>query len=265
LVGGKRNIKGGGINFYDEWVEVQKDYDTNRAQKLFINFIKLLSLCEDQYFIHRDSADNFYTYNPTPLRHGGHTQIQMMAVFDALITEYISRLQQLSKLDLLLKCFVYLPNLLEQSGFSSILSDLRAYVTVWFNYYNIMGTDISLSDDILSTFNLIIDKARKQVDKVYTEMPSGEEEGTDYLDTVFPHGYFVIKYAELTDAPLDTPVPANANTIFTKNTASLKGKLNAYSRVAYQPHNARAERQGGKRTAKKRCKNKRKTHKKRKY
>jgi hypothetical protein len=263
---------GGGANFYQKWAELQKSYKSDAANKLFIEFLELLSLCENQYFVNRDSADNFYVYNSIPVLHGGHTQYQMMAFFDTIIRYYNDRKLQSSKLDTLLKCFIYFPFLLQNAELDVILKDLSAYISLWFEFEMVMNKDIKLNEEVNTLFKTIINDTSKTLQKLQSELSGSDEKCADSLYKIFPHGYFVIKYNEIkpTKNTTNLIIPTRSNTVHNlKNIHTTRGKKRSFNNNSGRPApELSAPRQGltgGKRTTKKRRKNKRKTHKKRKY
>jgi hypothetical protein len=275
--GAGMNIDGGGLDFYQTWNQVQTTYSSDTAKKVFTDFLQLLSICENQYFLNRDSADNFYVYNPLPVLHGGHTQYQMMAFFDTLIKEYHSRKSQPSKLDTLLKCFVYFPFLLKRAGLESILVDLSAYISLWFEFEMVMDNDIEPDENVNKLFASILNNTSKKLENLQSRLTNSDEECADYLYTIFPHGYFVIKYNEIKPIQNTNKKITNAISIKTnsdiKNTTNMNiiTKMQRLSiknkslRLGRASINTRSQTVGGKRLTKKRRNHKRKTHKKRKY
>jgi|694.fasta_scaffold49800_4 hypothetical protein len=274
---------GDGRTFYDKWAEVQDSYNQETAKELFIDFLELLSYCENQYFANRDSADNFYVYNPIPVLHGGHTQYQMMAFLDTLIKHYNDRKSQASKLDTLLKCFIYFPKLLKNMDLESILIDIRDYISVWFNYETLVDSDIEFSQEEVNLFKTIINESQKTVNKLNANLSIIDEKCADYLNTIFPHGYFVIKYNEIKPVNSSNNKRANSKSInksvITKNklnNTNMNKLINNMKRLSVKPKirrpgtvpallTSRNYIFGGKHLTKKKRKNKRKTHKKRKY
>lgn len=275
------NRAGGGLNFYQKWAELQKSYKLDAAKKIFIEFLELLSYCENQYFVNRDSADNFYVYNPIPVLHGGHTQYQMMAFFDTIIRYYNDRKLQSSKLDTLLKCFIYFPFLLKNAKLDVILVDLRTYISLWFEFEMVMSNDIEPDEEVNKLFESILADSSKTLQTIQGELSSSDEKCADYLYNKFPHGYFVIKYNEIKPTKNTVnaaPIITSSTLINSTNSRSKKRRSNNNisqrkltrneSGVGHPAPELSAPRQGltgGKRTTKKRRKNKRKTHKKRKY
>ncbi len=215
----RQNMMGGGPTFYDNWKSLQGTFDMKAANNLFLDFIKLLSICENQYFIHKDSADNFYIYNSyTPVRTGGSTQIELMSFLHSLITKYISSVSNSADLNKFLRMFVYFPIFMYSIQFNNILSDLHAFIGSWFEYIHVMDYAPESVDGIYELFLEIIRNTIAGRTRIQNEMPSSFEKCANYLSTVFPHGYFNIQHNILLDKQKDiiivnTSVAMNANMI----------------------------------------------------
>jgi hypothetical protein len=195
-----RNQGGGAESFYDAWASLQKDFNIIKANKLFLQFIELLKLCENQYFIRRDTADNFYVYNPnTYIRVGGYTQIEMMSFVNILINEYKNTKSNSDKHKIFLLAFVYFPFLLQKIGFTIILTDIAEYIRGWFDYENV---SIHMPENIADLYSYfittIIGKALTKIKSIQGTLSPDTSKCANQLFSIFPHGYFNIQYNMLT-------------------------------------------------------------------
>jgi hypothetical protein len=165
----------------------------------------------------------------------------------------------------------------------SILIDIRDYISVWFNYETLVDSDIEFSQEEVNLFKTIINESQKTVNKLNANLSIIDEKCADYLNTIFPHGYFVIKYNEIKPVNSSNNKRANSKSInksvITKNklnNTNMNKLINNMKRLSVEPKirrpgtvpallTSRNYIFGGKHLTKKKRKNKRKTHKKRKY
>jgi hypothetical protein len=165
----------------------------------------------------------------------------------------------------------------------SILIDIRDYISVWFNYETLVDSDIEFSQEEVNLFKTIINESQKTVNKLNANLSIIDEKCADYLNTIFPHGYFVIKYNEIKPVNSSNNKRANSKSInksvITKNklnNTNMNKLINNMKRLSVKPKirrpgtvpallTSRNYIFGGKHLTKKKRKNKRKTHKKRKY
>ena len=271
--GGKNNTT---TNYYETWANLQENYQSAAAHKLFLQFFALLANCENQYFLQKDSADNFYVYNTDAVRHGGHTQIEMMSFFDTLIEEYNSRKSHLSKLDIFLRSFVYFPFILDKIGAPGVLMDIRQYIRIWFNYENVSYVEPKeKTKEIYELMFSIIKTAYKKAENIQNKMPTDDKLCANYLHTVFPHGHLVLQYKSIAPPEKKQQKLAQSTIIQNKrnkwNTVKKSANgLTPRKSFVKAAHSGRESltggpATGGKHLTRKRRKNKRKTHKKRKY
>jgi hypothetical protein len=194
-------IEGGGNTFYESWAELQEiesdKLDIKQAEQVFIQFIDILGLCEGRYFLNRDLSDNFYTYNNEPVRHGGHTQIEMMAFIDSLLTEYYASRDDPSKLKLFLMSFIHFPYILDSVGLGGILTDIYAYINIWFNYQNVNTGEPKNYKELCDVMKIVMDSASKVAIEVQSKMSPDNIECANYLHTIFPIGHFATTYSVL--------------------------------------------------------------------
>jgi hypothetical protein len=154
-----RKMNGGGNNFYKEWEETL--VTSKLKENIFINFIQLLSICENQYFLHRDSADNFYTYNSKcQLRHGGHTQNELMAFISSLIIIYkkCKKDNSSNKIKEFIFLFSYFPIILKsitKLNNEYIITELESYIGSWFNHNNFFTKLISQAPNFIQNVRRI--------------------------------------------------------------------------------------------------------------
>lgn len=194
------NIIGGGKNhtFYDNWNELKMKFNINKANKLFLDFIQLLSLCETKYFQNIDSADNFYIYDPkSHVYIGGHTQIEFLSFFNSIIETY----NIIRDKTQFLKMFIQFPTLLNKTKYNTINRDIYDYISYWFNYEQHIDRNITINgttNAITTIFDKIIEETEKTCRKVNRNLSSDNHKAAQYLNTIFPHGYFTIKFNELT-------------------------------------------------------------------
>jgi hypothetical protein len=198
---GLNNFMGGGKTFHAIWEDLHSSFNLEIARKLFVDFIELLATAENQYFLHRDLADNFYIYNPdSQVTHGGHSQIEMVSFLDSLISSYKNayKSNNINKLADFLQTFIYFPYLLQHHDQNIILTQIYEYLRVWFNYEHIINKPSSnIITTIESTFNDILQAAAEKSKSVEENMTTDNISCGNYLHTVFPHGYFVIMYKSL--------------------------------------------------------------------
>ncbi len=242
------NIIGGGkrLTFYDNWNELKSAFDIKKANKLFIEFIQLLSLCETLHFQNIDSADNFYVYDPkSQVYIGGHTQIEFLAFFNSMINMYNNSKNNSKNFEAFLKMFIHFPTLLTKTQYNTINRDIYDYISCWFNYQVNTDTTINTKNDINNIFNTIITETENKCTEIYRKLSKDNHETSQYLHSIFPHGYFTIKFNEITNKPSNTRVlKINRNLVNTRkrkrnngsNGSKVTNRVNNYNRISGGKH-----------------------------
>jgi hypothetical protein len=183
--------------FIQKWKALQLEFNFEDADQLFVDFIELLALCENKYFLHRDYADNFYAYDSkAPIRLGGHTQLEMVAFILTLIEYYKAFLDKPDAYTKLLQIFIHLPFLLDKYNHNVILTDLEHYIGAWFKYNNcITEIDDEFVEKMIDMemFNTILNRDTHEL----TEQILTDLENENYYETLQRdcyHGIFVNEY-----------------------------------------------------------------------
>lgn len=238
--GGKR------LTFYDNWNELKSAFDIKKANKLFIDFIQLLSLCETLYFQNIDSADNFYVYDPkSQVYIGGHTQIEFLAFLNGMINMYNNSKNNSKKFEAFLKMFIHFPTLLNKTKYNTINRNIYDYISCWFNYQVNTDTTINTNNYINNIFIKIIKETENECKEIYKKLSKDNHEASQYLHSIFPHGYFTIKFNEITNKPSNTRVlKINRNLVNTRkrkrnngsNGSKVTNRVNNYNRISGGKH-----------------------------
>jgi hypothetical protein len=193
-------IKPTNQTFYDNWKILQKEFNFVKANQLFLDFIQLLSFCETKYFQHIDIADNFYVYDPkSTIYIGGHTQIEFVTFIHTMINKYNTLQNNDQELEDFLKMFIHFPFHLNNTNNNSINTDIYDYIGSWFNYQTNETNKTNKTNEVFgsSTFKDIINITINVSNKINNKISSDSEKAAKYLNNIYPHGYFTIRFNEL--------------------------------------------------------------------
>jgi hypothetical protein len=105
-----------------------------------------------------------------------------------------------------LKMFIHFPTLLNKTKYNTINRDIYDYISCWFNYQDNTDTTVNTNNDINNIFNKIITETENKCTEIYRKLSKDNHEASQYLHSIFPHGYFTIKFNEITNNPSNSRV-----------------------------------------------------------
>jgi hypothetical protein len=116
-----------------------------------------------------------------------------------MINKYNTLQNNDQELEDFLKMFIHFPFHLNNTNNNSINTDIYDYIGSWFNYQTNETNKTNKTNEVFgsSTFKDIINITINVSNKINNKISSDSEKAAKYLNNIYPHGYFTIRFNEL--------------------------------------------------------------------